>query len=48
MIPEQTGLYSPPTLSPIIVLVENGGIWKVTVLLEIHPFFTEPWLWNEV
>ena len=24
------------------------GIWKVTILLEIHPFLTEPWLWEEV
>ena len=22
-------------------------IWKVTILLEIHPLFTEPWLWEE-
>ena len=28
--------------------VENGYIWKVTILLEIHPFLTEPWLWEEV
>ena len=28
--------------------VENGyTIWKVTILLEIHPFLTEPWLWEK-
>ena len=27
--------------------VENSYIWKVTILLEIHPFLTEPWLWEE-
>ena len=27
--------------------VENGCVWKVTILLEIHAFFTEPWLWEE-
>ena len=24
-----------------------GCVWKVTISLEIHPFFTEPWLWEE-
>ena len=24
-----------------------SSIWKVTILLEIHLFFTEPWLWEE-
>ena len=28
--------------------VENGYNWKVTILLEIHLFLTEPWLWEEV
>ena len=23
------------------------SIWKVTILLEIHPFLTEPWLWED-
>ena len=28
--------------------VKNTYIWKVTILLEIHPFLTEPWLlWEE-
>ena len=27
--------------------VSNGCIWKATILLEIHPLFTEPWLWDE-
>ncbi len=35
------------TLSPIIMEVENGYIWKVTILLEILPFWL-PWLWEEV
>ncbi len=26
--------------SPIIMEVENGYIWKVTILLDIHPFLT--------
>ncbi len=26
--------------------VENCLYWKVAILLEIHPFFTEPWLWE--
>ncbi len=24
------------------------SIWKATILLEIHPFLTEPWWWEEV
>ncbi len=36
------------TLSPIIMEVENGkSFWKVTILWEIHPFLTEPWVWEE-
>ena len=27
-------------LSPLIMEAENGFIWKVTILLEIHPFLT--------
>ncbi len=34
------------SLSPIIVEVETGCFGKVTILLEIHPFFTEPWLYG--
>ena len=30
----------PETLSPIIMEVENGYTWNVTILLEIHPFLT--------
>ncbi len=35
-----------PTLSSIIMELEKGNIWKVTILLETHPFLTEPWLWE--
>ena len=34
------------TLSPIIMEVENGYIWKVTTIEETH--FSLPWLWEEV
>ena len=33
------------TLSPIIMEVENGRIWKVTTIGGVH--FSLPWLWEE-
>ena len=27
--------------------VQNYPNWKETIILEIHPFSTEPWLWEE-
>ncbi len=35
---ERVSSTSPDTLSPIIMEVENGCIWKVTILLETSHF----------
>ncbi len=47
IIPTSSCAIPSTTLPPIIMEVENGCIWKVTILLKIHPFFTEPWLWED-